>query len=255
MRFLAFFFSLGFLMMAGCSSLSSLKKSKRISGTLEDFLKDQEKREKVISRIQGSLQIRFYNSEGSMTGGGKIVKYDSQSRLEISDPMGRVRYWLLGDLQGVLAYYQNEKKAYSSGTGGTAYFRKFFGVALTWREFQDLWLGVLPLRWREKINADYEVGDQNSEVSIQRSDVTGQFSSVRLKRDSEVWEMGFSDFDACCSANGQELQLAHSLELKIPGQESKIGIEWEEVKVLEETPNPAGFLRKLPQKTKLVELK
>jgi outer membrane biogenesis lipoprotein LolB len=255
MRFLAFVFSLSLLMMAGCSSLSSLKKQKRISVTIEDFLKDQEKREKTISRIQGSLQIRFYNSEGSMTGGGKLVKYDSQSRLEISDPMGRVRYWLLGDPQGILAYYQNEQKAYSSGSGGTAYFRKFFGVALTWREFQDLWLGVLPLRWREKISLDYEVGDQNTQVFIQRSDVTGQVSSVRLKQDSEFWEMAFTDFDACCSANGQDLQLAHSLTLKIPGQESKIGIEWEEIKVLEETPNPAGFLRKLPQKTKLTDLK
>jgi len=255
MRFLAFVFSFSLFLMAGCASQSPIKKSKSYSGNLADFLKDQEKREKIISRIQGGLQIRYRNLEGSMAGGGKIVKYDSQSRLEISDPMGRVRYWLIGDLDGVLAYYQNEQKAYSAGLGGIAYFRRFFGVSLTWKEFQDLWLGVLPLRWREKINNEFELTDQNNRVFVQRSDVTGQVSAVKLKQNSEFWEINFSDFDACCSANGQELQLAHSLELKIPSQESKIGIEWEEVKVLEGTPNPAGFLRKLPQKTKLIELK
>lgn len=251
---LVFVIFLSFL-LSGCVSSPSVSKAKESSKVLQNFLQSQKKREKVVSRIFGKLQFRFQQEQNSFPGLGKLVKFDSKSRLEVSDPMGRVRYWLLGDDTGVLAYYQAEQKAYSAAQGGVPYFKKFFGVSLTWREFQDLWLGVLPKKWRKENEYKYEITDSEKKISIQLSDQSSQVVDVKIDQEREIWEMHFSDFDACCSSDGEELQLAHSLEIKIPSQETKITIEWEEANVLEEAPNPAGFVRKLPPKTTVIDLK
>lgn len=241
------------LLVSGCSSLSSVKQPKPMS--LKNFLQEQELREKVVSRVLGKLQFRFQQGKESFSGSGRLVKFDSKSRLEVSDPMGRVRYWLLGDEEGALAYYQTEQKAYSAPDGGAPYFRRFFGVLLHWKEFQNLWLGVLPEKWRKDARGSYEIRDSQQKVSIHTSDELSQVLGVKIEQGKEVWDLQLSDFDACCSTNGKELQLAHSLTIKIPSQETEIGIEWEEVNVLEEAPNPAGFLRKLPKKTAIIKLK
>lgn len=242
-------------LLLACSSLSSLNKANFTIEAQKELSETQVNRETVMNRIIGSLQFRFYEKGTSFSGTGKLVKFDSKSRLEVSDPMGRIRFWLVGDEQGALAYYQPDQRAYSAGQGGAPYFKKFFGIALGWKEFQSLWLGVLPSKWRRDKQKRYEVLDSNKKIFIQISDQSSQVVGIKIEQEEGVWEMQFSDFDACCSAQGEELQLAHNVEIKLPGQDHKITIEWDEVNILESAPNPAGFLRKLPRNTKLLNLR
>jgi len=245
-----------FVFILGACSTKQVKKGFSLGKpTFEQFLQDQQSREKYLEQIQGKIQIRYEGNEGSMTGNGKILKYQNQSRIEISDPMGRVRYWLLGDLDGTLAFYQTENKAYSASQGGVPYFRKFFGIALSWKEFQNLWMGVLPTQWRKKLQSNFQLSEPGRKISVEISDQSGQISAVKIDDLKNPWMMTLSDFDACCSFQGRELLLAHNIEIKIPGKDSKIGIEWEEANILDEAPNPVGFLRKLPKRTSLIELK
>ncbi|NDD03685.1 MAG: DUF4292 domain-containing protein [Proteobacteria bacterium] len=182
---------------------------------------------------------------------------------KVSDPMGRVHYWLIGDSLGTLAFYDAEKTAYQSGKEGRTYFRKFFGINLSWTELENLWMGILPPAWRAQLTGDWtskegsfegKIRNDKELINFQVSEKNGELQQVLWRTENKLIEILFTDFDACCSREGVQTQLGHSVSIKLPSRSDKIELEWEELNLLVEEPNPLGFSRKISARIKRVDL-
>lgn len=248
-----FIWGVAILILGSCASLKTVETlAPPIS--LEEFLKEQDLREQRLTSVEGKLQFRYSVKRDSFSGSAKFVKTNQQSRFEVSDPMGRVRYWLLGDPMGVLAFYETDQIAYSASEGGRNYFKRFFGMGLTWEEFQNLWIGILPKAWRKNLMADWTYQSKNESIAIQVSNRNRQLSRILFKQNQTEIQMAFDDFDACCAQEKTESILGHSVEIKLADRNEKIELEWDELNILGQAPNPAGFSRKLPARVKVVNL-
>lgn len=258
---------LWFLLLTGLLSCSSLSPKKELLPapelTLESFLDSQAERERELSEVRGRLHLRYKLGKQAISGQGRFIKTREKSRLEVSDPMGRVRYWLLTDSEGTLAYYEPEKAAYSAKGEGRTYFKKFFGLPIASKELEGLWLGVLPSSWRKQIDSSWRfntsfyegrLSGENLNVEFKVSAHSRQLSEVSWISSGRKVQIAFSDFDACCSRRGAESILGHSVVINLPTQSDKIELEWEELEVLSEVPNPLGFSRDLVRGTKLILL-
>ncbi|NBT59801.1 hypothetical protein EBT16_13555, partial [bacterium] len=232
--------------------------------TLEQFLLEQEQRDHALTSVEGKLRVRYAVKQGSFAGAAKLIKYEHQSRFEVSDPMGRVRYWIIGDPKNILAFYESDKTAYLSSEGGKNYFRRFYGMALDWEELLSLWMGILPASWRKNVGDswDYSEGSYkgvvrdrtNHSVSFEVSEEKRQLIRLVFKQDKNEIQVSLNDFDACCAQGKKESILGHGVEIKLPKSSEKIELEWEELNILEQIPNPLVFSKKLPGGIKLVNL-
>ncbi|MFM8268830.1 MAG: hypothetical protein ACKN9V_01465, partial [Pseudomonadota bacterium] len=255
---------LGLLILASCASLKPVENQLSKDLSREDFLKEQQLREDALGAVTGKLQVRYSVKRGSFMGAAKFVKTDRESRFEVSDPMGRTRYWLIGDLEGILAYYETDQVAYTAGEGGKKYFEEFFGMRLTWKEIENIWMGILPRKWRENLEEKwmYDTGiyrglirQENKEpIHLEISAKTRQVNRIQMKRGVQEVQIVFSDFDACCAYERGDSILGHSVEIKLPDPSEKIGLEWEELSILEQAPNPVLFSRKLLGRVKMINL-
>jgi|688.fasta_scaffold46180_8 hypothetical protein len=250
--------------LLSCSSLSTKKEllpAQEI--TIASFLKSQSEREGELSEVRGKLHLRYKVGKQAISGQARFIKTLEKSRLEVSDPMGRVRYWLLADSEGTLAYYEPEKAAYSSKGEGRSYFKKFFGLNLSSKELEGLWIGILPQSWRKQnVSAwNFRSPFYEGKLSLDQQDISFKVSAHTQQLSEVAWfssgkkvQIEFSDFDACCSRNGAESLLGHSVVIYLPTQSDKIELEWEELDILADAPNPLGFSRGLVRGTKLILL-
>lgn len=257
----------GTVLLGACAPLKVIESPVHIPLSRAEFLKDQNLREKSLSSVEGKLQVRYSLQRNSFSGEARLIKTAQLSRFEVRDPMGRVRYWLIGDPMGVLAFYETDHAAYSAGQGGENYFQQFFGMKLTWEELEDLWMGVLPKFWRDRMSETWisESGfyrgeirpEKNPPVVFEVSAKTRQLNRLQFKQNKTAIEIVFSDFDACCAQGSTQSILGHSVEIKITDsdeKDEKIELEWDELNILGHTPNPAAFDRKLPSGVKITNL-
>lgn len=252
-----------FILCAVISGCASVKTHTPVSLTVEKFVSEQKKRGSALDGVTGLLQVRYALRNLSMAGGAKWVKFKNRSRFEVSDPMGRVRYWLLKDAQTSLAFYETEKQAYLAEQGGFLYFKQFFNLPLSHEDVLKLWVGILPASWLQKFPSNWEsdrsgyqarIELESGTVIINVSDQNGLLSGIRWKLGSREIQVQYSDFDACCATEQGESTLAHVVVIKLPDASEKIELEWEELNVLDQAPNPLAWSRKLPKGTRTIRL-
>ena len=260
----AFLLCAAILMIEACAPLKTHEDLSQILLSREEFITGQVRREEALSKVDGKMQVRYSVKQGSFSGGARFIKYQDQSRFEVSDPMGRVRYWLIGEPAAILAYYGSDQIAYSAGEGGRSYFQKFFGINLTCQELENIWMGILPKAWREKIGAIWNEDsgvyqgqiekEKDQLIYFEVSKKTRQVLRVFSKQVNNQFEITFSDFDSCCSQGGAESVLGHSVSIKLPNPSEKIELEWDELNILGQAPNPLSFNKKLPGRVKVINL-
>jgi outer membrane biogenesis lipoprotein LolB len=260
----ALIFTIVIALVGACAPLKTHDDLSQIPLSREEFIRGQVRREEALSAVEGKMQVRYSVKQGSFSGGARFIKHQGQSRFEVSDPMGRVRYWLIGEPEGILAFYDSDQIAYSASDGGRSYFQKFFGMNLTGLELEAIWMGILPKVWRENINKMWnddsgvyrgQIEKKNGpliyfEVSRRNQQVTRVYS----KQIKNEFEITFSDFDSCCAQGGAESVLGHSVSIKLPDPSEKIELEWDELNILGQAPNPLSFNKKLSDRVKVVNL-
>ena len=240
------------LFFGGCSSAPT---KPPFNFTLSQVLQKQEKRAADLKKVSGKISFRYKGGGRSFSGQGRLVIHGERRLLELRDPMGRVRYSLVVDKKGVLAYYENENKAYETEGKGRPYLQKFYGVNLTGQEFLGLLVGVLPPDWLSKakkldqkqVNAEIAV-DEN--INLVFDSVSGEVEKIAWKTENGVLEASYQDFEACCRLGKEESLLGHVVDIKLPKTGEAIELEWEELNRLSTDPNPEWFLRKVPPGTK-----
>ena len=252
-----------FFLCALISGCASIKTHTPLSLSVEKFVSQQKKRGSVLDGVSGLLQVRYTLRNLSMAGGAKWVKFKNRSRFEVSDPMGRVRYWLLKDAQTSIAFYETEKQAYLAEQDGFLYFKKFFNLPLSHEDVLKLWVGILPDSWLQKLPSHWEsersgyqarIELESGSVSFNVSDQNGLLSEIHWKSGSREIRVSYSDFDACCATDQGESTLAHVVVIKLPDASEKIELEWEELNILDQAPNPLAWSRKLPKGTRTIRL-
>lgn len=252
------------VLIGACAPLKPQESPSPKSLSREEFVRGQVQREESLSAVEGKMQVRYSVKQGSFAGGARFIKYQGQSRFEVSDPMGRVRYWLIGEPLGILAFYDSDQVAYTAGAGGRSYFQKFFGMNLTSQELENIWMGILPKAWRENIGSMWinESGsyrgliqkEKNQSIYFEVSGKNQQLNRIFSSQEKNHFEITFSDFDSCCAQNGSESVLGHSVSIKLPDPSEKIELEWDELNILEQAPNPIIFSKKLSGRVKVINL-
>jgi len=257
-------FLLGMLTVGACAPLKIHERTPSRPLSRDEFLLEQTRREEKLTSVEGKLHVRYSIKQGSFSGDARFIKHEGQSRFEVSDPMGRVRYWLIGDPMGILAFYDSDQIAYSAGDGGRNYFRKFFGMTLTCQELENLWTGVLPKTWREKMTETWlnDSGVYRGQIEKEKgqliqfevSENNREIKRVFLNQEKNSFEVTFDDFDSCCAQGGTELILGHAVAIKLPDPAEKIELEWDVLNILGQTPNPLSFNKKLGGRVKVISL-
>jgi hypothetical protein len=260
----ALIFSIVIAMVGACAPLKTHDELSQIPLSREEFIRGQVRREEALSAVEGKMQVRYSVKQGSFSGGARFIKHQGQSRFEVSDPMGRVRYWLIGEPEGILAFYESDQIAYSAGEGGRSYFQKFFGLNITGQELENIWMGILPKKWRESISEtwNYDSGVYRGQIEKAEGQViyfevkrkTQQLSRVFSTQVKNEFEISFSDFDSCCAQGRSESILGHSVSIKLPDPSEKIELEWDELNILGQAPNPLIFNKKLSGRVKVINL-
>jgi outer membrane biogenesis lipoprotein LolB len=249
-----------FLGVEGCATAPRTAETEL---NLESFLKKQTQREIELSNIQGKIRVRFQLKNKTLIGEARFLREDGKSRFELSDPMGRVRYWIVSDEKESLAYYEDEKKAYLSADSGRDYHLKSFGLELTTQDVQSLWVGILPKSWREegKISWGNEQGEFEGKIKVKTDEIrfrvakdSGLITQVNWAGPNKKIRFVITDFDACCSTESGEKVLGHDVKVFLTTEPDRVELEWEELNVLKEKQNPLKFSKSLPKATKVVRL-
>lgn len=260
-----FLFSL-LLSFLGCSNLETRSEKileEREPLTLERFLKVQEEREKRLSQVQGKASILYASPKNSVSGEVRFTRFNDSALFEVRDPMGRVRLWIRGEPQGLLAYEEDSQTAWTAPPGSSAYFKKMYAMELSWEELQDLWVGVLPKSWRTKIRPSWQkrsgyfegVVERESPLHFQVDESTQELRQVSWKSKTRETQIKWEDWEACSALETQKNLLAHRVVMNLPHESDKFELEWEELNFINESPNSLSFKRGLPKGTHLVPLK
>jgi len=254
------------LVVGACAGLKAPSNSgelERKSLTLEEFQKEQEERSKILSQVQGKARIRYASSKHSLFGEVRFNRFLENARFEVRDPMGRIRLWVINDAEGLLAYEDDSRTAWKAAPKSDSYLKKLYGIRLTWEEIQDLWGGILPKSWREKMGSEWRWNSGQYEgaltsgekrIRFQVDPNSRQVTQVLLETGKQLTQLDFNDWDACSALEAQKSLLAHRVVVNLLNESSKFELEWEELSLLEKNFNPWGFKRELPKGTRLVSL-
>ena len=250
-----------FLSLMGCASLTN---KVEMNYSISDFIREQERRELTLSAVEGRLQIRYQLQGQSLAGNARFVLENDRSRLEVSDPVGTIRYWFVVNQNEAAAFYEDDKLAYLSSNGGASYLKKMFSLELTAHELNGLWMGVLPKSWRIRIQPQGEMdsGDIRGKISLEDGVVdfwvspkNGVLTQLSWATSGKKIKLIYSDFDACCSFEKNQSILGHHVVLHLPEQSDQIVLDWIELNRSTEKQNPRRFEKNLPKGTKVIQLK
>lgn len=251
----------GVLALSGCASFTP---KNGVSYDLTGFIREQEIRANALSSVEGKLQIRYQIKGQSLSGNARMAIENEKSRLEVSDPVGTLRYWFVANQEEATAFYQDDKTAYLSNDGGKSYLRKMFSLELNAQELNGLWMGILPTKWRNRIQSSWDLEEEGYHGKIQIEDQlvdfwvnseNGLLTQLSWDRSGKRIKLKINDFDACCFFEGRQSVLGHHVVLSLPEQTGQIVLDWIELNRSQEKQNPLRFEKTLPKGTQLIQLK
>lgn len=227
------------------------------------FWNDQARRAAKLRNVNGALGVRYKTKQTNVGGRGRIASSLGEGlRLELRDPLGRVRF--LVSLKGArfAAYYPSEKKAYVDSEHGTRYLRQFLGVGASFEEVQDLFFGVMPRTfglkkldtWDWDANRGAYLGTaklRNGALRVWVHPDHGAIEMLQAQRGNDVVEVRYSDFLPCCGKGSPAL--ANVVVLEPEHRRTSITAEWDDLSPVG-TLNASTFTWEAPDDTTVTEL-
>lgn len=226
-----------FLVLAGCASTPP----RQPTGLGEKaFWLDQAKRSAKLKNVNGAIAVRYKTKQTNVGGRGRIAStLGDGMRLELRDPLGRVRF--LVSLRGsrFAAFYPSEKKAYVDSEHGTRYLRQFMGVGASFEEVQDLFFGVMPRTFRitrlDGWDWDATKGAYVGSAKLPKGGALkvwvhpdhAAIEMLQAQRGNDVVEVRYSDFSPCCGKGSPVL--ANVVVLEPEHRRTSITAEWDDL--------------------------
>jgi outer membrane lipoprotein-sorting protein len=229
--------------------------------TPQQFWKEQTERKQHFEKISGKLSLSLKTKNESVSGNGRVLAdFPNSFRLELRDPFGRTQYILLFSHGKLQAYYPVDKVLYEDTHSGKTYLKKMVGIEEDFFNFEALWLGILPKEfhnskfehWEWDSSEGVYVGTLRSKEGRLHCSVDGKTSSITkitLEKSDKIVEINYSDFE-----KEDQITLGHVVKLIIPDAESKVEVEWEEIKTISNIEQSA-FELTLPKDVRKVEYK
>ena len=249
------------LVLVGCASAPP----RQPTGLSEKaFWAEQAKRTAKLRHVNGALVVRYKTRQTNVGGRGRIASSLGEGmRLELRDPLGRVRFLVALRGPRFVAHYPSEKKAYVDQEHGTRYLRQFLGVGASFEEVQDLFFGVLPdtfgvwqldgWEW-DRSKGAYSGSARMPKGGVLKVWVHPVHATIELlqaQRGNDVVEVRYSDFTPCCGKGSPAL--ANVVVLEPEHRRTSITAEWEDLSPAG-TISPSTFSWAAPGETKVTEL-
>jgi hypothetical protein len=269
MKYFLFFLGLLFF-ISGCANVPPAKPT---GLKPQDFWREQSLRSGEVSHLTAKLLLEYQGRKESASGQARVIaQLPNHFRLELRDPLGRVRYVVaLADKQ-FIAYYPTLHKAYLDETGGRSYLKNLIGTDISFAELQGLALGLIPKSlsvddiksWEWDGGRGQYVGNyQSSEraVTVFVDPVRAVLKGLWIKStEAGLTKFEFSEFAGCCGAVGRigkgarSISLAHAVALTQDQSHSTLDIEWRELESLDK-PKPESIFREtLPEGVEQIRL-
>lgn len=247
--------------LIGCATASPRQPTGLAEKT---FWADQARRAAKLRHVNGSMGVRYKTKQTNVGGRGRIASSLGEGlRLEVRDPLGRVRFLVVLRGARFVAHYPSEKKAYVDSEHGTRYLRQFLGVGASFEELQDLFFGVLPRTFevRKLENWDWD-GSKGAYVGTARlpqggalrvwvHPVHGAIELLQAQRGNDVVEVQYSDFSPCCGKGSPAL--ANVVVLEPEHRRTSITAEWDDLSPVARIA-PSTFSWSAPEDTTITEL-
>lgn len=254
-----FWITLAGLLLVGCVST---KTAPLRALSQAEFLNAQATRSEVMERLRGTALLRYQVNGKALNGKAAFIRAVEGMRLEVRDPVGTLRYFLVGRESEARAYYQDEHVIYKDARKGAAYFERFFGWPMQLSQFSALLLGILPAEWRQSSGTWSAVGtsfegrfqSESGPLGV-RVAANGLLERVELESGGRRFVIEYSDFDACCSSQGRQAELAHTVRVVLPKPGEQIEIEWDHLDVIQGASNPRWFELDSPRGARNIQLK
>ncbi len=139
---------LGIVLLLACCAHAPPKSPTGLK--LDSVLRDQSKRLTLAKALAGKMWLHYEGKKESGTGQGWVIsQLPGESRLELRDPLGRLRYLVVLNGQQFMAVYPTERIAYLDEKAGSAYLERLLGSDFSFRDLQLIFLGILP-GWSEQ---------------------------------------------------------------------------------------------------------
>jgi|GEM_PF-1703486 len=260
------FFSLLFL-----SSCSHLPEKAPIAFTPTQFWNEQALRSSQVSRIFGKVKMHYRGKKESISGRGRVVaELPTRIRMELRDPLGRMRYLVTLAGGSLVAYYPTLKIAYLDARSGAAYLKRIVGTSLSFDELQSLMLGLLPKSLHQKSFKEWKWdggkglyrGTLEFEERLLTLGIDPKLIAIReaqVDSRKESLQLNYADFQPCCEAIGklsskERVALAQSVNVSHLTSHSYIDVEWDEMRHFESPKNGEVYRVDLPEGVKTIPL-
>lgn len=246
------------------TSCQSVQKRQPTGLTGNRFLQMQRDRHKSFEKISAKLSMRYDGIKDSVSGKGRLLAGgEERYRLEIRDPLGRLHY--LAALSGAnfQAQYPRQSRAFVDQQGGKGYLRKVAGIGMDFKSLCELAVGIIPAAWSKKSFDKWEWDDSagiyrgnskvgSADVEIEVDGATGSINSLVVKDPATIAEVRYSDLEPCCGGSEIQQSLARVAEVRWPQSKASFEFEWDDVKVLGQSPKDAAFQPALEESWKVI---
>ncbi len=256
------------LNLMGCAHTPGRPATGLVQGS---FWKDQSSRLALARGLAGKMLLHYEGKKESGTGQGWVIsQLPNDTRLELRDPLGKLRYLVVLNGQQFMALYPTEQLAYLDDRAGNAYLEKLLGADFSFRDLQQIFVGILP---GVLPGTGVEDWKWDSDNGVYRGYVAGKRYRYTIEVDGEMaslrkisWAtshqkvvVNYSDFKPCCGeasrqANVHSMGLAQVINVSQDEPKSLIELTWKEIRPLEKAANGEIFRVKVPEGTEKIAL-
>jgi outer membrane biogenesis lipoprotein LolB len=229
-----------------------------------EFWKEQTTRSDAVKFLSAKLQLHYQGRSESVRGKGRMLsELPDRMRLELRDPLGRAQYIVAVSGERFTAYYPTQKRAYFDKQSGTAYMKRFLGVGFTFKDLQNLLLGLLPPgakaekfdEWGWAVAEEVYRGRLTRDGEKLVVDVdpdTGAIRELTWEWKGDVAHVTYGDFAPCCDGmrktlNEKPIRLAAVVTVGLDRAASKVEAEWDDVTRLDAGMDSEIFSLALPE--------
>lgn len=242
-------------------------KGKPTGLTANDFWKEQEQRAHAANAISGKVRVRYEGRREKVSGKGLLLaQLPDQVRLELRDPLGRTHYIAGLNGQQMVAYYPRQNLAYLDGSKGNNYLKKIFGMDVSFSEFHQILLGILPSTkpgtlidswaWDEErglYRAQLKIRGNTAMVWIDPE--SGVLQECLLTIDVESVRVVYQEFSSCCEKESTPgISLAQVVTISLDKAKTSVDFEWDKIDSLAVLKSAESFQVAIPEGVRTIPL-
>lgn len=234
-----------------------------------DFWVEQGRRRSELEKIYAKLRLIYNGQRQSFSGRSQMVlQSPGKVRLELRDPFGRLHYLVVNSGAQFVAYYPRQQVAYFDRHAGNKYIKDFLGIRVSFEELQQVLLGIVPARAREKDLKGWHWNEEESyyqgvmefgeyKLSILVDPLDATIRHMDLITNSGDISVNYEFFESCCKSEGAEsnIRLAYGVKMKLARTKTSLEAEWDKISVLQKPRSASIFSVKVPRQAEHIMLK